>query len=176
MSYKIMFKNENSSSDKNILESGLNMLEIVKADFNRFMNADYDSEDYEEFYSYALCYDFSEATEDTAPYFRYQIAWGGPSYEVRFFESGHIQFVYLDWFCGIGFDVTETTEFQWLKEYFEGAEQMDFIKEVNEIVSQFDENDFTSVEQMKKIIGFYTDIDNSLDYVQDRLELYLLEN
>lgn len=39
-------------------------------------------------------------------YWRFQIAWGGPSYEIRYFGPGRgfqpvgISFVYLDWFTG----------------------------------------------------------------------------
>ena len=50
------------------------------------------------------------------------IAWGGPSYEVRFHDDGTIEFVYLDWFAGIGFDVTDWTQFQWVKEQYQQIE------------------------------------------------------
>lgn len=59
-------------------------------------------------------------------YYRFQISWGGPSTEVRFYENGLIEFVYLDWFIGIGYDVTSNEGAQWLKEWFESAGMLDF--------------------------------------------------
>lgn len=33
-------------------------------------------------------------------YFRFQISWGGPSFEYRIYEDKTVVAVYLDWFCG----------------------------------------------------------------------------
>jgi len=73
------------------------------------------------FQEYGLCFDYVEGGTDYNPddgYWRYQIAWGGPSYEVRFHKDGLIEFVYLDWFVGVGFDVTGDVVFEELKDYF----------------------------------------------------------
>ncbi len=66
---------------------------------------------------YPLCFDY---VPDWG-FFRYQIAWGGPQYEVRFYTNGLIEFAYLDWFTGVGFDVTDDTVFQRLKEILEDS-------------------------------------------------------
>lgn len=34
------------------------------------------------------------------PYWRYQLSWGGPSEEFRLYDSGVLQFWFLDWFDG----------------------------------------------------------------------------
>lgn len=57
---------------------------------------------------YGLCFDLVE--EDTfddqdEPYYRYQLSWGGPSDEFRFFggedgEPYRIEYWFLDWFDG----------------------------------------------------------------------------
>jgi len=54
-------------------------------------------------------------------FFRYQIAWGGPQYEIRFHDNGLIEFAYLDWFVGVGFNVTNDRVFQRLKEILEDS-------------------------------------------------------
>lgn len=68
----------------------------------------------EQFYNYNLCLDYVE--DNNGNYWGYQISWGGPSREVRFYEDNNfIEFVYLDWFEGVGFDVTNDEVFQELK-------------------------------------------------------------
>ncbi len=66
---------------------------------------------------YPLCFDY---VPDWG-FFRYQIAWGGPQYEIRFYNNGLIEFAYLDWFTGVGFDVTDDKIFNRLKEVLEGS-------------------------------------------------------
>jgi hypothetical protein len=78
---------------------------------------------------YGLAFGYVEPgtfTDQREGYFRYQIAWGGPSEEIRFFvnpdlHSCHrIEFWYLDWFDGAPLDVTgdEVAEatFGWFEE------------------------------------------------------------
>lgn len=51
---------------------------------------------------YALCFDrVPSGTFDgqTEGYYRYQISWGGPSEEIRFYEH-KTEYWFLDWFCG----------------------------------------------------------------------------
>lgn len=72
--------------------------------------------------SYGLGFDYVEGGTDYNPddgYWRFQIAWGGPGYEVRFYENGLIEFAYLDWFTGVGFDVSNDIVFKRLKDHFE---------------------------------------------------------
>lgn len=67
------------------------------------------------FNEYGLCFDYvAPGTFDNQPtgYWRYQISWGGPSEEIRFYGSPSdnapalIEFWYLDWFDGAPEDVT----------------------------------------------------------------------
>ena len=71
---------------------------------------------------YPLCFDYLPEEG----FFRYQIAWGGPQYEVRFYTNGLIEFAYLDWFTGVGFDVTDDIVFQRLKEVLEDSGLFDW--------------------------------------------------
>ena len=83
----------------------LDDLEQLESDINEALE--------ERFSNYALCFDY--VSDVKSPYWRYQIAWGGPAYEVRFYHDHSIEFVYLDWFVGVGFDVTKSEVFQELK-------------------------------------------------------------
>jgi len=57
---------------------------------------------------YGLCFDYVDGEEDgTENYYRYQLCWGGPSAEFRFYvidehtpTVNKIDFVFLDWFDG----------------------------------------------------------------------------
>ena len=59
---------------------------------------------------YGLCFDYvppGTFTDQEEPYWRYQISWGGPSDEFRFYAGGcgeqqpyRISYVFLDWFDG----------------------------------------------------------------------------
>ncbi len=74
-------------------------------DLQRFFE---DEEAYEEFYEYGLSFDYVATRTfkgQTEGYFRYQISWGGPSEEFRFFVGYdhsliRCEFWYLDWFDG----------------------------------------------------------------------------
>jgi len=68
-------------------------------------------------YEYGLSFDFVESDDDHRAYWRYQFSWGGPSDEVRFYQDGLIEYVYLDWFVGIGYRVTEEACFQWFRDW-----------------------------------------------------------
>lgn len=61
-------------------------------------------------------------------YLRYQLSYGGPSDEVRFYYAypgdrtpDRIEYVYMDWGTGIGFDVSGEDWAQWLWEWLEGC-------------------------------------------------------
>ena len=74
----------------------------------------------EAFSNYGLCFDYVEPgtfTDQTRGYYRFQLSWGGGSEEIRFYR-GQIVFVYLDWFVGVGFDVSGDDVFQELYDYF----------------------------------------------------------
>jgi len=87
------------------------------------------NEDYPPFYEYDLCFDFVESDgdyNDGAPYFRYQMSYGGPSDEFRFYEPDMIEYVFLDWFVGVGFDVTDEPWAQWLRDNLKERGMLDF--------------------------------------------------
>jgi len=114
----------------------------VESDYDMLSNIDYSEYDtveelqhdldmYKElppFHEYGLSFDFVEGDdeEDDDSYFRYQLSWGGPSDEIRFFEDGTIHYVFMDWFTGVGFDVTDDESFNWLYDYFEGCDMLNF--------------------------------------------------
>jgi len=57
---------------------------------------------------YGLSFDYVEAGTfegQRAPYYRWQIAWGGPGYEFRMFLNDEIEFWFLDWFDGAKIDL-----------------------------------------------------------------------
>lgn len=79
------------------------------------------NEDMPPFYEYGL--DFSYVARGTfkgmdVGYYRYQMSWGGPSDEIRIYKDGTIEYVFLDWFVGVGFDVSNEAWAQWLVEQF----------------------------------------------------------
>jgi len=52
---------------------------------------------------HGLCFDLVEAGTfegQRADYYRYQISYGGPSDEFRFYKNGDIEYWFLDWFDG----------------------------------------------------------------------------
>lgn len=86
-------------------------------------------EDLPEMNEYGLSYDYVELgtfDDQEEDYFCYQLSWGGPSEEIRFYESGMIEFVYLDWFCGVGFNVTHEEWAEFIRDWFEDIGMMDF--------------------------------------------------
>ena len=59
-------------------------------------------------YDYGLAFDYVDR-DDQAAYWRYQLSWGGPSDEIRFFagrpnasEPYRVEYWFLDWFDGYG--------------------------------------------------------------------------
>lgn len=118
--YPVTFRNVGSSE---ALEArGLRSLERHRKAFSAFMEAEEkgqeEVEEFGSFYEYGLSFDNLLEEEG---YYRYRLSWVGPSSEVRFYgSSGRIEFVYLDWFCGIGFDVTHDEVFRWLRSRFKG--------------------------------------------------------
>src|SRR5690606_26772753 len=107
--YNVTFLNDNSKGD--LKEKGLASLEGHKADLEEFMESD----DYDGLYEYGLSFD-NKLQEHG--YYCFLLSCGGPSSEIRFYgKSGNIEYVYLDWFCGVGFNVTDDRVFQWVRDY-----------------------------------------------------------
>jgi hypothetical protein len=67
-----------------------------------------DVEDLGNIYDYGLAFDYVPAgtfKDQEQGYFRYQLSWGGPSDEFRFFTDyecnpSHVEYWFLDWFDG----------------------------------------------------------------------------
>lgn len=145
----------NQNAEKSIYESGLNYLhsraedfeffnefgpcddldelrEVLRSgkwDFADMRNALRKFDDIGSIYNYGLSYDYCELgafNDQTEDYFRFQLSWGGPSDELRFYADGSIEYVYLDWFSGVGFDVTGESWAKFIKDWFEGCDMMNF--------------------------------------------------
>lgn len=132
----------NQNSENNIVEEGKKHLLSRSKTFKGFMEFGTDSEqdklskkakrffeDEGDFYNYGLSFDFVDAgtfDDQKEGYYRYQLSWGGPSEEIRFYQDGSIIFVYLDWFSGVGFDVSGEDWALWLKNFFEEIQSIDW--------------------------------------------------
>lgn len=65
-------------------------------------------------YEYGLSFDYVEGGTEYNPengYFRYQLSWGGPSDEFRFYADAdkrchYVEYAYLDWFDGATRELT----------------------------------------------------------------------
>lgn len=96
------------------------------------------------FYDYGLSVDYvsPEPMDDDIRgykegYLRYQLSYGGPSEEIRFYfdqfgKVTRIEFVYLDWFKGVGFDVTREDWAQWLWDWFKDTGTVE--AEINKVL------------------------------------------
>ncbi len=80
------------------------------------------------FFECGLCFDYVTGEDGEDDYWRYQLAWGGPSEEIRFYArraqaatARYIEHVYMDWNCGIAFDVTCSDWAQWLWDEFQST-------------------------------------------------------
>ena len=78
------------------------------------------SDEYPPFHEYGLGFDFVESgtfDDQTEPYWRYQLSWGGPSDEIRFF-SDRTEYWFLDWFDGAHRDISAKQWARDLRELF----------------------------------------------------------
>lgn len=110
-------------------------LEKVKQDIELYFN---DSDIFEEgsndpemppFHDYALGFDYVEPgtfNNQQCGYYRYQLSYGGPSDEIRFFPNGVIEYWFLDWFDGASRDVTKEDWAVRLREEFEELGSIDW--------------------------------------------------
>jgi hypothetical protein len=76
---------------------------------------------YSDFHSYGLSFDFVEAGtfgDQKEGYYCYQLSWGGPSDEIRFYHNKSIEYVFLDWGTGVGFSVNTEKWAKWLLDWF----------------------------------------------------------
>jgi hypothetical protein len=139
-----MFLNSNSLTIKELLSDSdmnsdiLDQIEEEKAEkslsdednFNElstYLQDDIREQYQERFDEYGIAFDYVELDKDTEQdYFRYQLSYGGPSEEIRFYDDGAIEYVYLDWFCGVGFDVTNDGIFKQVRDWFKELDVLNF--------------------------------------------------
>ena len=107
-----------------------------RADFRRFMRAEERGEespgdDLGPFEEYGLSFGYVSAgtfTGQRRGFWCYLLSWGGPSDEIRFHESGRIEYRFHDWFDGAGRDITGTRVAEWLRERFTDWEMFESAK------------------------------------------------
>tara|TARA_Y100001937_G_C6923850_1_gene242959 strand:+ start:148 stop:537 length:390 start_codon:yes stop_codon:yes gene_type:complete len=80
----------------------------------------YESKGWDNFHEYGLDFSYVEPNtfkEQTRGYWRFQLSWGGPSDEIRFYvreqdngptELEKAEYWYMDWFDGASEDVTQS--------------------------------------------------------------------
>lgn len=133
--YKTTFVNANTSdnNEATLKDHGIQQLESYLEDFKFWMDNGTDARledgNGSDFFEYGLSFDFIEAnTFDDQPksFYCYQLCWGGPSAEFRFYHDNTVEFVYLDWFVGIGFGVTGKPEVEWLHQLFTELGSLDW--------------------------------------------------
>lgn len=115
-------------------------IEDLKKLWDAYCEGKEEVEDLGNIFEYGLGFDYvSRETFDDQdePYFRYQLSWGGPSDEFRFFtgpdfEINHIEYWFLDWFDGANIILSGGDEalleeiWQWFKDG--GSVQVEFDK------------------------------------------------
>ena len=78
-------------------------------------SGDFEERGREMFDEYGLAFDWVPGKDGKPGYFRYQISWGGPSEEIRFyvdptFRLYKAEFWYMDWWDGACVDITARDE------------------------------------------------------------------
>lgn len=136
---KTTFLNCPKEDRKSFRMTGRKHLESRAEDFRFWMKYGMDEEEerkqtiLEEYASRGSFYDYGLSIDYVVPgtfknkegYLRYQLSWGGPSEEVRFYwspgshEAYKIEFVYMDWGTGVGFNVLREDWAQWLFREFD---------------------------------------------------------
>ena len=86
-------------------------------DIKEFAQEGFSSDD---FFEYGLCVDYVEPftfDDQEEGYLRYQLSWGGPSDEFRFYQL-RTEYWFLDWFDGASRDVSQEEDIIELKSFF----------------------------------------------------------
>jgi hypothetical protein len=100
-----------------------------------------DSEDTDSFPEYHLCFDYIAPgtwKNQRKGYFRYQLSWGGPSDEFRFYIDEElnlykIEYWFMDWFDGASKKLSSGDNFDTMAEIF------DWFKDMGAVTSQLDD-------------------------------------
>ena len=106
-------------------------IEDLRKLWDAYCEGEEEVEDLGNIFEYGLCFDYVERDASVKgqdePYFRYQLSYGGPSDEFRFFtgpdfEVNRIEYWFLDWFDGANIVLSGKDEalleeiWQWFKE------------------------------------------------------------
>jgi len=88
------------------------------------------------FHEYGLGFWYNEGDDGEPGFFTYQICWGGPSEELRFFVNPDlsvykIQFWYLDWFDGASLNL-------YGEDLEVATEIFNFFEEIGSVQAEFD--------------------------------------
>ena len=108
------------------IEDQLENEEIDQDEFDRLKNLIETYWNIGSFYEYGLSFDFVESDENSDGYYRYQLSWGGPSDEIRFYPNGTIEYCFFEWFVGIGLDVSDSRTMKECMQWFKDCESIDF--------------------------------------------------
>lgn len=109
-------KEKEKSCKERVLEHWKNR----ESDLHVFMDSpDQETEELGSINDYGLCIDVVEpgTFENRERYLRYQLSWGGPSDEIRFYENGEIEYWFLDWFDGAGIDISDNDVALWIRDF-----------------------------------------------------------
>jgi len=115
-------------------------VEDLKQLWEAYCSGEEEVEDLGNIFDYGLCFDYVNRetfSDQDEPYFRYQLSWGGPSDEFRFFtgpdfELNRVEYWFLDWYDGAEIVLSGENEsllediWQWFKEC--GSVQAEFDK------------------------------------------------
>lgn len=97
--------------------------DLIRKDLKELIDAeDHETEDLGKLEDYGLCINLVEAgtfKDRREDYIRYQLSWGGPGDELRFYKNGDIEYWFLDWFDGARIDITDDSIARWLKDWVE---------------------------------------------------------
>ena len=108
------------------IEKQLENEEIDKDEFDRLKGLIETYWDIGSFYDYGLSFGFVESDENSDGYYRYQLSWGGPSDEIRFYPDGTVEYCFFDWFVGIGLDVSNNERMKECMQWFKDIMMIDF--------------------------------------------------
>lgn len=97
------------------------VMTLLRRDSQRWKNKDYGGYDdrWDFIHEYGLGFDWVEGKTDYNPgagYYRWQLSWGGPSDEFRFYMDGDrfyvIEYWFMDWYDGASYTLSKNDDFE----------------------------------------------------------------
>jgi len=118
-------------------------IQDIKKLWQAYCDGEEEVEDLGSIYDYGLCFDYvaPDTFEDQKEaYFRWQLSWGGPADEFRFYANPdlslyRIEYWFLDWFDGAGVEL-EGEDFMLLSEIFDWFKETGAIEKALEEVEK----------------------------------------